>query len=130
MKSYTILYTSVLAPGTPVSAATSILASARRFNQAHGITGLLVFDGTRFAHLLEGARDTVFALLEKIRLDAHHVDMKTLYFATLDQSRFNRFTTARVPAGQDDVLEKLAALEGLPAIQHLLDMIPVFDLDR
>ncbi|RYX89756.1 MAG: BLUF domain-containing protein [Comamonadaceae bacterium] len=130
MKSYAILYTSTLAPDTPLAAVTSILASARRFNQAHGITGLLIFDGSRFAHLLEGARDTVFALLEKIRLDPRHAGMKTLYYATVEQGRFNRFTTGTVSARQPDVLEKLAGMEGAAALQYLLDMIPAFDLDR
>jgi hypothetical protein len=130
MKSYEILYTSALSPDTPVSAVSAIISRARRHNREHGITGLLVFDGERFVHLLEGARDAVFALLEKIRNDGRHTDMKMLHFAAQEQARFNRFTTGFVPAEQADVLDTLTVMEGVPAVARLVELIPVFELDR
>ena len=106
------------------------MSGARKFNQAHGITGLMVFDGERFVHLLEGPRDAVFALLEKIRLDPRHTDMKTLHYAAQEQARFNRFTTGLVPVEHNDVLGKLTATQGATALSHLVDLIPLLDLDR
>lgn len=51
-----------------------ILADARERNAALGVTGALVFTGTRFAQLLEGDRAAVHGLLDKILLDPRHTD--------------------------------------------------------
>ena len=130
MKPYEILYVSSLAPETPVTAISEILAKSRRHNQANHVTGLLVFDGARFAHLLEGARDLVFELVERIRADARHVNMEVLHYAPLDERRFVRFGTGYVPAEQEDALGHLAAKDGVAALQYFLGLIPVLDLDH
>lgn len=130
MKLYEILYVSNLAPATPVTAISDIMTRARRFNQANNLTGLLVFDGARFAHLLEGAMDKVFDLVERIRADARHVNMEVLHYAPLDERRFVRFGMGYVPAEQEEALDALAAKDGEVALQHFLGLVPVLDLDQ
>lgn len=49
-----IVYSSQLAPSVPAECVADIVRTARQFNAAHGITGLLVFDGQRFCQYLEG----------------------------------------------------------------------------
>ena len=51
---YEFLYWSQLADSQSPTAIGQILARARPFNAANGITGLLVFDGQRFCQHLEG----------------------------------------------------------------------------
>ncbi|MES2974102.1 MAG: BLUF domain-containing protein [Pseudomonadota bacterium] len=130
MKLYEILYVSNLAPGTPVTVVSAIMAQARRYNQDNGVTGLTMFDGARFAQLLEGARDLVFDLVEHIRTDARHINMEILHYAPLAERRFLRFGMGYVPAEQEDALTLLAAKDGEAALQHFLGLIPVLDLDH
>lgn len=52
-----------------------ILVRSRKWNAEVGLTGALIFTGTRFAQLLEGDRASVHDILEKIRLDPRHTDM-------------------------------------------------------
>lgn len=48
------------------------MTSATRNNAAAGITGLLLFNGQNFLQLLEGERDAVDALLDRVETDPRH----------------------------------------------------------
>jgi hypothetical protein len=45
---------------------------ARHLNALDGITGLLVFDGTRFLQIIEGAEEAIDNLVERLRRDPRH----------------------------------------------------------
>lgn len=49
-----------------------ILAKARKNNEALGVTGLLIVKGNHFAQVLEGEKENVMQLFEKIKLDKRH----------------------------------------------------------
>ena len=49
-----------------------ILAKARKNNVAQGVTGLLIVKGEFFAQALEGEKENVMALFEKIKQDRRH----------------------------------------------------------
>lgn len=66
-----ILYISTISPSEKVDLS-AILASARRNNQVHDITGLLLFNGKRFLQVLEGPADSVTATYERITRDRRH----------------------------------------------------------
>lgn len=51
----------------------SIVAHASASNALTGITGALIYSGTRFAQVLEGPDDAVEALFRRIRDDNRHV---------------------------------------------------------
>ena len=46
--------------------------SARHLNALDGITGLLLFDGTRFLQIVEGSENAVDNLVERLRMDPRH----------------------------------------------------------
>ncbi len=50
----------------------ALLAQARAHNREHGITGLLVYRDREFMQLIEGERDEVLALYERIENDSRH----------------------------------------------------------
>jgi hypothetical protein len=75
---YNIVYCSRAAPGIGESAVDKILESAHRNNPAHGITGLLVFGGGIFFQWLEGPREHLTHLMDKIRIDGRHRDVVEL----------------------------------------------------
>ena len=50
----------------------AILTIARDLNAIDGITGLLIFNGTHFLQLIEGAHLAIDELVEKLRRDPRH----------------------------------------------------------
>jgi hypothetical protein len=46
--------------------------TARHLNALDGITGLLVFDGTRFLQIIEGGEDAIDDLVGRLRADPRH----------------------------------------------------------
>ena len=46
--------------------------TARRLNALDGITGLLIFNGTRFLQIIEGAETAIDDLVERLRADGRH----------------------------------------------------------
>ena len=55
-----------------------IIAAARRWNPARGITGLLVCGSGVFFQWIEGPRDNVMQLMDRIRADPRHEHVVTL----------------------------------------------------
>lgn len=50
----------------------AILAKARELNALDGITGLLVFNGTRFLQIIEGSHQAIDDLVHRLRRDPRH----------------------------------------------------------
>lgn len=59
------------------------------FNQAHNITGLLVYNDGIFFQVLEGKQQVVKALYTSIKHDFRHYDVRTIYEAPLAKRHFN-----------------------------------------
>lgn len=72
------LYTSRLASDCPPTIVGGLVKRAREVNAIHGITGLLVFDGERFAQYFEGPPKEVNKLISKLFDDQRHVDFKEI----------------------------------------------------
>lgn len=126
---YEVLYLSVLAPDAPITAVSDIVGRARPDNLLRGVTGVLVFDGLRFCHALEGPQLDVLTLMEKIREDRRHSDIRVLHHGMLGQRRFRRFQLGYTPADQPEALLRMADLEGPAAMEALLALMPVLDLE-
>jgi hypothetical protein len=73
-----VIYCSRAAPGVEASAVDRIIETARRVNPAHGITGLLVFGSGMFFQWIEGPRDNITLLMDRIRRDPRHEQVVTL----------------------------------------------------
>ena len=76
---YEILYCSTLVQDLSPRTVGAIVSQARGRNAEHGITGLLVLDGLRFCQHLEGPREAVQALMQRIERDPRHVDVRIAY---------------------------------------------------
>ncbi|MHA6724050.1 BLUF domain-containing protein [Sphingomonas sp. RS2018] len=80
---------STIAPNDTDLEVRRIVAAARLVNQTLEITGALLFTGTHFAQVLEGAPDSVERLMASIRRDPRHHEvvivarepLETRYFA-------------------------------------------------
>ncbi len=69
---YNLVYCSRAAPGMDAAGVAAIIATARRNNAIHGITGMLVFGSGVFFQWLEGPRESVLRLMGLIQRDARH----------------------------------------------------------
>lgn len=69
---YHVVYCSRATGVMDEAAVQRILATAHRFNAAHGITGMLVLGGGVFFQWLEGPREHITALMERLRADPRH----------------------------------------------------------
>jgi hypothetical protein len=127
---YEVLYVSTLAPQAPITAISDIIGRARPKNLVRGITGVLVFDGMRFCHAVEGPQLEVLTLMEEIRDDERHTDIRVLHHGQLPERRFARFRLGYTPEDDPDALLQLAALEPAQEImEQFLALIPQLDLD-
>ncbi len=92
-----------------------IVREARRCNALDGITGLLVFDGSRFLQVLEGAEDAVDSLVERLRRDPRHSAFEVRDERFLDSPSFPSWSMelVRVSAGfmlaRDELATRLPA---------------------
>jgi hypothetical protein len=69
---YNVVYCSRATPDMNEAAVQRIIATARRWNPEHGVTGMLVFGSGIFFQWLEGPRDNVMALMSRLRDDRRH----------------------------------------------------------
>lgn len=69
-----------------------LVEDAQRRNEAMGLTGALIFSGSRFAQFLEGPRDAVEGTLQKIWLDDRHERITVLRDGRADCRRFGNWT--------------------------------------
>ena len=69
-------YTSLAQLDVTASDLESIHRTARHANALNGITGLLIFNGTHFLQMIEGAHDAIDALVENLRRDSRHTGLE------------------------------------------------------
>ena len=75
---YNTVYCSRARAGVDAAAVDSIIKSSRRSNPEYGITGLLVFGSGIFFQWLEGPRDNVISLMERLKTDPRHENVVLL----------------------------------------------------
>src|SRR3569623_1225428 len=67
-----LTYTSLARLDLDSSDLEDIHRTARELNALDGITGLLVFNGTHFLQIIEGAKHAIDELVARLRLDRRH----------------------------------------------------------
>ena len=124
---YEAIYVSTLAPGRPISSVGDIAGKARKANELQGITGLLIFDGMRFCHQFEGMEKQALTLLEKIRDDPRHINVKIVHRGELASRRFNNFRLGYTSVVDPEVLERMEELQGLAAVGAFVALLSQVD---
>ena len=101
-------YYSTLANGYGASCVGAIIKVARAFNAAHGITGVLLFDGERFFQYIEGEPATLDALVRRIRQDVRHKEMTILLHSPLYGGRhYPSWSMAYSDANEDAIIDQM-----------------------
>jgi hypothetical protein len=82
---------------SPVSKlTTSILKTSRDNNPPKGITGFLCVSGDIFIQVLEGGRDEVCELFNRIIRDERHTNVRLLAYEEIRQRKFGSWTMGQV----------------------------------
>src|SRR5688572_7201477 len=84
-----LIYASRAANSVNAEALGAIIKASRTRNAAAGVTGVLVFSDGVFLQLLEGGRNAVSALYNRIARDPRHHDVVLLAYDEVDERRFS-----------------------------------------
>ena len=81
MPLHELIYVSLADHAMALDVLRDLLTRARDFYRTHGITGLLVYRNREFMQLIEGERDALLSLYERIEHDARHRQMYRIWDA-------------------------------------------------
>jgi hypothetical protein len=90
-----------------------LLQSARDFNRAHDVTGLLLYREGSFLQVLEGREEDVRLVFDRIRHDPRHQDVKVLFEQPLEAREFSDWRMAFIDLDGVDIA-------GLPGFSDFL----------
>ena len=115
MSLYSLVYVSYARDDMSDAELSDLLAKSRENNAALGITGMLLYHNESFMQYLEGEKEEVLELYDRIAIDDRHTGV-TLYFEREIEERnfadwsmgFNKIEDADVEGlpGYTDFLEK------------------------
>jgi hypothetical protein len=90
----------------------AIHGTARHLNALDGISGLLLFDGSRFLQIVEGAEDAIDNLVERLRMDPRHSAFEVRDERYVEQRSFPDWSMelVRVSAGYGNAKEEVATV--------------------
>ncbi|HEU4678145.1 MAG TPA: BLUF domain-containing protein [Terrimicrobiaceae bacterium] len=89
-----IVYLSRASPGLDENAVDQLVQSARKKNARLGITGVLFFERGHFLQVLEGGREDIQVLFQKIRSDERHSGLQLLVEDDLESRQFGSWSLA------------------------------------
>ena len=85
----------------------SILKTAQAWNAAHGVTGVLCQGQGVFLQVLEGERDTVTGLYQRIAADRRHQHVEMIHCENIIERRYGRWSMAHVSLSDLDPMGKI-----------------------
>lgn len=106
---YHLAYVSTLVAPMPSEDVMELLRVARACNEIRGVTGLLLLRGDSFFQVLEGFKDDVYAIFERVVADSRHHRIEVLFEEPLAEREFGDWQMGFVELDGVDVSE----LEGV-----------------
>ena len=105
-----LTYTSLARLDLDASDLESIHRTAREVNALEGITGLLIFNGTHFLQIVEGAPNAIDELIERLRRDPRHNGLEVRDEREVAERNFPdwRMELVRVSASYFDAKETVS----------------------
>jgi Sensors of blue-light using FAD len=130
------VYCSRATEGVNDASVAKIIEVAHRWNPAQGITGLLVFGSGVFFQWLEGPRDNVTALMDRIRSDNRHENIIQLSSGEEVRERMFPDWDMELVTGEDirdvlvDALQNAKDPQNADALQLLLTQLDSGQLSK
>lgn len=115
MRLKTLTYTSRARLDLSAQDLADIHHSARTLNSLDGVTGLLLFDGTRFLQIIEGSEEAIDNLIARLRRDPRHSAVEVRDERLIDTRSFPDWSMelVRVSAGYLNARSEVGSI--LPA---------------
>jgi len=85
----------------------SILKTAQAWNAEHGVTGVLCQGQGIFLQVLEGERDTVTSLYERIAVDRRHSHVEMIHCENITERRYGQWAMAHVSLSDVDPMGQI-----------------------
>ena len=85
----------------------SILKTAQAWNAEHGVTGVLCQGQGVFLQVLEGERDTVTSLYERIAADRRHTHVEMIHRENIAERRYGQWAMAHVSLSDLDPMGQI-----------------------
>lgn len=92
----TLMYSSTAVATFDEAELSSLLAQSRAANERNGLTGMLLFRENRFFQTLEGTPEAVHEVMDRIRADERHSDVRVLNEESIVERRFSDWTMGYV----------------------------------
>lgn len=115
---YQLVYSSASSTPMQLEELEDLLEQAQANNAIHGITGALVYADGFFLQILEGDRESVERLMERISRDLRHETLTVLQEGDIPNRSFSDWKMAYISATP----EQIAAWAGLSATTRLPDV--------
>jgi hypothetical protein len=93
----------------------ALLSQCQRHNQRDSISGLLLYDGSRFLQAFEGPRDLVDRCMSRISLDARHTAVHVHSRRLITEREFGTFAMTTISQGENSPDHLLDEVKGLIA---------------
>ncbi|HEV2595431.1 MAG TPA: BLUF domain-containing protein [Sphingomicrobium sp.] len=94
----------------------AIHRTAREVNALEGVTGLLIFNGTHFLQIIEGAPDAIKDLLERLRRDPRHNGIEIRDERLIEERSFPDWSMELVQVSASYFEAKQSVSDRLPAV--------------
>ena len=91
-----LLYASRAVPSVDQDELVAILRKSKANNPEAGVTGVLCFSEGIFLQVLEGGRDAVNTLYNRIATDSRHTDVTLLCYEEIGERRFAGWSMGQV----------------------------------
>lgn len=98
-----IAYASQAVPDLSDAQLDHLIRRAAERNQMAGVTGLLLFDGSRFLQYIEGPDDGMAMVYARIQLAPTHTDIVELARGRVSQRRMPYWSMRWIPVGDADL---------------------------
>ncbi len=111
-----LFYVSRTRPGLNISQIKDIVLRAQRANRQLDVTGMLAHSGAHFAQVLEGTAEHLATLVDKIRRDLRHTDIKVMQDEAIHQRDYAQWSMGFVydPSLIDELEHLLSTSDAAP----------------
>lgn len=99
-----------------------LLVAARRYNERHGITGMLLYADGSFFQVLEGAPEDVEHLFERISADPRHDRLTLIIREPVAVRAFGEWSMGHADVAQEDLDRIVGSNDFLSAGHSFLDI--------
>ncbi len=119
---FRLIYSSEATGDMPRAELEKMLAQSRARNTMRDVTGVLVFVDGVFLQILEGTREAVLALMEKIGRDPRHRSVKVFHEEDTERRTFGSWRMAFVSPSAEE-MAAWAGLDGATTVEETLETL-------